>query len=255
MKKYFWLAVIFILFVFALGLIVSLVVRAKLTDNRTLKLDKISEVDFCGQTYQSETVLINGVSFVQRLAEIARADQERHICENLVLNWPERDNVIKADLKQSSRYDDVYTVTTTTGPYVVDLTDQEIWRIGPYGDTYIGTLRQESGPDNQSLVKSPTVTEINFCGGTYKSETVLVNGVNFINRLAEIAESEPRYKICEDLIAASSSQQFISLNLDISPGGDDVYLQTPMGLFLVELNRQTIWQIDNYGSTYLGTLK
>lgn len=93
---------------------------------------------------------------------------------------------------------DTETSTTTSPPYVAP---PEVEK--PWGDT------TQTGKIDEHLTINNTLRDVNFCGNTYKVKQVLVDEVDVVQRIAEIAgknvtvEEFPQYegteRICRDI--------------------------------------------------------
>ncbi len=90
------------------------------------------------------------------------------------------------------------SATTTSPPYVAPPEAEKVW-----ADT------TQSGKIDEHLTIDNALRDVNFCGKTYKVKQVLVDGVDVVQRIAEIAgknitvEEFPQYegteRICRDI--------------------------------------------------------
>lgn len=133
---------------------------------------------------------------------------------------------------------------TTAPPYVAPEPDE------PAENT------TQTGMIDEHLTIDPTLREVNFCGNTYNVKQVMIDGVDVVQRIAEIAENNvkvesfPQYigteRICRDIQKTYKVGSEIIITRTGSgkiEGGQSVYYINIENLsFIINLNTNYLFE-------------
>ncbi|RJQ34246.1 hypothetical protein C4568_02770 [Candidatus Parcubacteria bacterium] len=124
----------------------SLCPSGKIDEHLTID-NTYRNVTFCGYTFKSVQVIIDGVDVIQRLAELANTEKPSEgqdmssTCFNIVFNNPERDSGAILDVSYAGGEYPSYGIQISATGYDIDLSDGNIYDFSFIGSRLLGSLR------------------------------------------------------------------------------------------------------------------
>lgn len=96
------------------------------------------------------------------------------------------------------------------------------------------TASHEKYSNSKKEIKDEIVfdKEVSFCGKRYKTNGAVVNGVEVVQRIAEVASQNPDDYVCDN-INRNETTDTLSARLTVDENGKDYYLRITSGHFLI----------------------
>lgn len=210
-----------------------------INNNSTQSIMKDSKeminVSFCEKYYRSRTITINNVNIIKRISEIAYKDAEKNdmICKNLNSDYPDHFNI--ESIKQDQNDLDYYFYF---GGLLFRISENRIDMVKKDGSSiFFGNLIDDSNfPKN-----------VSFCGKFYKTNGAVINNVEIVNRIAEVASKDSKDKICENIIP-SLNNDIINAKALLDNNGKDYYVT--IEAFQFKISAGKIYIADAYSGNY-----
>lgn len=108
------------------------------------ELDK-EEVSFCGKIYETETIVLDGVDVVKRIAALSQNNKLR-ICENIETNSPDKNlnsSLIKQSIEAVDYKEGIYFAQISVLGFKIDLNANSIYVLSAFDSeiTFVGKLK------------------------------------------------------------------------------------------------------------------
>lgn len=221
------------------------IAQAPVFQKKTVKSDldqtQMNEVLFCGKIYRTNRAVVDGIDVVQRIAEIATAHPEDYVCNDLE-NMS--GNLLEVKVVQHPNDTDY-----NAGDYYVEMrqtykvSENRIYKLSGFDGTpvYYGDLKS-----------APTET-VSFCGKAYKTNGAIVEGVDVVQRIAEIATAHPEDYVCNN-IQTNQTTDTLTAKITKDEKSGDYFLD--MHSFF-EISGSKIYKVSGLDGTrtYYGDLK
>lgn len=94
---------------------------------------------------------------------------------------------------------------------------------------------------------------VSFCGTDYQVEKIMIDGVDIIKRIAELATVQVERYICDEL-RDNVSSTILSIKIN-EKTQDETWLDTGGPTFIIHSSLNRIWKDDPFGGYFVGTIK
>lgn len=105
----------------------------------------------------------------------------------------------------------------------------------------------------EELEKNEVLREVSFCGEVYKTNGAMIDGVEVVERIAQIASANPSDYVCDNINTNQSNKDFLEAQLRPDEANEGYYLSIQSQFHIVD---GKIYKLSGFDGTesYYGDL-